>query len=139
VTPAGLARLHARSMTDPRPWSAAEFAALLAQPHVHLSADALGLSLGRTVAGEAELLTIATLPGARRQGHGRLHLAAFEAEAHRRGAETAFLEVAEDNAAARALYAGAGYAEAGRRPGYYRRQSGPAVAAILMRKPLAGA
>jgi ribosomal-protein-alanine N-acetyltransferase len=35
------------------------------------------------------------------------------------GAARMLLEVAEDNAAARALYAAAGFAPAGRRPRYY--------------------
>jgi ribosomal-protein-alanine N-acetyltransferase len=36
-----------------------------------------------------------------------------------RGAAAIFLEVREDNEAARALYAQAGFTEAGRRQGYY--------------------
>lgn len=136
MTPAGLARLHGQAMTDPRPWTEAEFAAMLARPETLVSADAHGVALGRTVADEAELLTLATLPAARRQGHARRHLAAFETAAAARGARTAFLEVAEDNAAAIALYRTSGYAEAGRRPGYYRRASGPSAAAIIMRKTL---
>ena len=123
-------------MTDPRPWAEAEFTALLAQPHTHVSADDGAFAVGRTVAGEAELLTLATLPEMRRQGHARRHLAAFEAEARRRGAEVAFLEVAEDNAPAVALYRATGYAEAGKRPGYYRRPDGSRVGAIIMQKSL---
>ena len=139
MTPAALARLHARAMTEPRPWSETEFAELLARAEVHVSADAHALAVGRTVAGEAELLTLATLPEARRHGHARRQLAAFETEAARRGADVSFLEVAADNAAAIALYHGTGYSEAGRRPGYYRRGNGPSADAILMRKPLAQA
>jgi ribosomal-protein-alanine N-acetyltransferase len=44
---------------------------------------------------------------------------ALMADAARRGAREMFLEVAEGNAAARALYAGLGAAEAGRRRRYY--------------------
>ena len=40
-------------------------------------------------------------------------------DARARGASEAFLEVAEDNRAARALYARGGWAPVGRRPGYY--------------------
>ena len=123
-------------MTDLRPWTETEFADLLAQPHTHVSADEDALSVGRTVAGEAELLTLATLPEARRRGCARRHLAAFEDEALRRGAELAFLEVAEDNVPAVSLYLAAGYARAGRRPGYYRRPDGSRVDAMIMRKPL---
>ena len=45
--------------------------------------------------------------------------AAFEAQAVQKGAARAFLEVAATNAAARALYASAGYAEDRVRRGYY--------------------
>jgi ribosomal-protein-alanine N-acetyltransferase len=125
-------------MTDPRPWTEAEFADLLARPEIHVSADRDALALGRTVAGEAELLTLATLPDARRRGHARRRLAAFEAEAAARGAEAVFLEVAADNAPAVALYLASGYVEAGRRRAYYRRVRGPAADALIMRKPLSG-
>jgi ribosomal-protein-alanine N-acetyltransferase len=88
------------------------------------------------VAGEAELLTLAVAPPARRRGRGRALLAAFEQGARERGACEAFLEVAADNAPAVALYAGAGYSELGRRPGYYSRAAG-AVDALLMGRALA--
>ena len=125
-------------MSGDRPWSEVEFAALLARPETHVVSDGSAVALGRTVAGEAELLTLATAPEMRRQGRARRHLALFEAEAHRRGARTAFLEVAADNHSAVALYRSAGYAEVGRRPGYYRRATCPAAEAIVMRKSLRG-
>ena len=63
-------------------------------------------------------------------------MAAWEAAALRRGAATAFLEVAEPNLAARALYARSGFHEAGRRRGYYRDPAGRAVDALVLSKPL---
>ncbi|MBP7002097.1 GNAT family N-acetyltransferase [Amaricoccus sp.] len=138
MTPEALAALHARCFdVAPPPWSAAAFAGLLAEPACFLLARPLGFALGRAAAGEAELLTIAVAPEARGRGEGAGLLAGFEAEAARRGAAEAFLEVAEDNAAARALYARAGFAEAGRRPGYYRRARAPAIAALTLCKRLA--
>jgi ribosomal-protein-alanine N-acetyltransferase len=125
-------------MTDPRPWSAEEFASLLAQPSTHLSACAQAFALGRTAAGEAELLSLATLPYARRRGLARRHLAGFEAAARACGADVAFLEVAADNAAALALYASEGWRETGRRAGYYRRRGRPDADALLLRKNLGG-
>ncbi len=136
MTPAELAALHAACFTTPRPWTEAEFESFLAAPHVFLLGEAQGFVVGRAVAGEAELLTLAVAPGARRRGLGRALLAAFEAEARARGAEEAYLEVAEDNAAGRALYAGAGYRETGRRPGYFRTPDGQPVAAVLMARAL---
>jgi ribosomal-protein-alanine N-acetyltransferase len=135
MTAADLARLHARAFTTPPPWSAASFAATLADPAAFLLTEPGALLVGRVAAGEAELLTLATDPDARRQGLARRLLAAFDAEARHRGATEAYLEVAEDNAGARALYAAAGWQQAGRRPGYY----GGGVAALILRKSLAAA
>ena len=135
MTPTALAALHEAAMTSPRPWSPDEFAAFLADPlvHLHVAADGACFALGRSVAGEAELLTLATAPAFRRQGLARAALAAFDAEATRRGARTGFLEVAADNGAALALYRGAGWAEAGRRRGYYATAAGRVDALVLTR------
>ena len=132
MTPAALATLHTRCFTTPRPWSEAEFAALLASPHVFLETESKGFVLGRVMAGEAELLTIAVDPDARREGRARALLAQFVSTAQTRGAEQAFLEVAEDNTAARAAYRSAGWQESGRRKGYYRMPDGNRVDAIVL-------
>ena len=137
MTPAAMAALHARCFTTPRPWTAAEFAALLAEPPVFATLAETGFALGRVVADEAELLTIAVAPEARRQGEGRALLDGFLRTARARGAETAFLEVAADNAAALALYSRSGFAEAGRRRGYYHSPGNPPVDALVMVKSLA--
>ncbi|SIO40349.1 ribosomal-protein-alanine N-acetyltransferase [Rhodovulum sp. ES.010] len=137
MTPEALAALHALCFTYPRPWTSAEFAALLATPDTWLTGDATAFALGRAVAGEAELLALAVHPAARRRGLGRARLAGFEAGAQTRAAGEAFLEVAADNAAARALYQAAGYREAGRRPGYYAAPDGRRVDALVLRKALA--
>ncbi len=107
---------------------------LLAAPGFAVT-TAAGFALGRAVAGEAELVTVAVDPGARRQGQGRALLAAFEARARTLDAETAFLEVADDNTAAQGLYRTTGWVETGRRKGYYRRAAG-AVDAVMMNKSL---
>ena len=88
------------------------------------------------MAGEAELLTIAVLPEARRLGLGRRLVGRFIYQARLRGADSACLEVAEDNADARALYLAAGFAEAGRRRGYYRTPEGKAVDALVLVRSL---
>lgn len=135
-----LAALHAAAFGGmghgPRPWTAAEFAALLSAHGTLLVALPGGFALGRAAAGEAELLTLAVAPARRRQGLGRRLLAGFEAAARAAGAAEAFLEVAEDNAAARALYAAAGWRPAGRRRGYYRAASGAGADALILRKAL---
>ncbi len=134
-----MARLHAAAFTTPAPWRAESFTALLAEPSVFALASpcARAFVLGRALAGEAELLTLATHPDARRAGLARALLQRFEAEARARGAAEAFLEVAETNRAARALYAQAGWREVGRRPGYYRESATKApVTALILRKTL---
>jgi ribosomal-protein-alanine N-acetyltransferase len=133
VTPAQLATLHARCFTTPRPWSEADFAAFLQDPLAFLltEGDAAFL-LGRAVAGEAEVLTLATAPESRRLGLGRKLVMRFLYQARLRAAETAFLEVAADNAPAIALYGDAGFTESGRRRGYYLRPDGSRIDALVL-------
>lgn len=126
-----MAALHAACFTLPAPWSEAEFASTLASRFVFVLERQHGFLLGQVVAGEAELLTIAVDPQARRQGIGRSLVEGFLQEARTRGAESAFLEVSEANPGARALYEACGFATTGRRRGYYRAP-GRVEDAILM-------
>lgn len=132
MTPADLAALHALCFTTPRPWSEAEFSGFLSSPFVFLLTDHGGFLLGRVIADEAELLTLAVDPACRNQGIGGRLVGEFLAASKQRGASAAFLEVAEDNAAARRLYLGAGFAESGRRKGYYGSAKGDQQDAIVM-------
>lgn len=134
--PCALARLHAQCFTTPPPWSVAAFDAQIAAPHSILVTTDAGFALGQALAGEAELLTMAVAPARRRRGHGRDLLDAFMRAARARAARTVFLEVAVDNAAARALYEGAGFVGIGRREGYYRTPDGQALAALVLRRGL---
>ena len=136
MTPAQMAALHARCFTVPRPWSATEIAQLLTDPQVYALFQPNGFLIGRCGAGEAELLTIAVAPEARRQGLGAHLVSGFVTEALVRGAEVAFLEVAADNAPALALYHAQGFSTAGRRRAYYRTESGQAVDALVLSRPL---
>lgn len=136
MTPKQMASLHASCFTMPRPWLAAEFAEMLSQTGVFAITGSAGFALGRAIADEAELLTLAVAPSLRRCGHGRALLAAFEAAARQRAAQWVFLEVAASNGAARALYAQAGYREIARRSGYYAAPDGRAVDALLLRRAL---
>lgn len=134
MTPADLARFHAGAFTSPRPWTEAEFASLLGGPGVVLVTQPEGFALGRALAGEAELLTIAVIDTARRRGIGSRLLRSFLVEAAARGAGTVFLEVAEDNTAALALYLAAGFVEAGRRRAYYLMPDGRRTDALVLRR-----
>ena len=52
------------------------------------------------------------------------------------GAAILFLEVAEDNAAARVLYARAGFVEIGRRKAYYASPDGRRIDALVLHRDL---
>ncbi|GKY89373.1 GNAT family N-acetyltransferase [Sinisalibacter aestuarii] len=136
MTPDALATLHAAAFIESRAWSAEEIADMIAGPGGFVVTRPGGFAIGRVIADEAELITIAVAPETQRRGTGRALLADFERGALARGADTAFLEVAADNAAACALYSRAGWRQTGRRAGYYLRPSGT-VDAVTMAKPLA--
>lgn len=131
-----LARIHAAAFTTQRPWTTAEFTNILTMPGLILCGDAWSFLVGRVVADEAELLTVATHP--EKQGEGRADdgMAQFLEIAGSKGANRVFLEVAEDNTPASRLYLKHGFSEAGRRPNYYVRPDMRKVDAILMQKLL---
>lgn len=119
MSPEAMARLHAVCFGRPRPWSAAEINDILTMTGSFALTAPQGFLIGRVVAGEAELLTLAVAPEARRRGVASALLDRFAAASHSRAATTAFLEVAADNAPAIALYQRKGWAQAGRRRRYY--------------------
>lgn len=133
-----MASLHAKCFTVPRPWGAAEFALLLDDPLVIALSDPSGFLLGRIVADEAEVLTLAVDPASRRQGVARALVRRFHRDARGQGAAQVFLEVAADNQPARALYMSTGYHHAGTRRGYYRLEGAAAVDALILRHDLTG-
>ena len=133
-----LARLHGEAF-DPE-WGRDEIVSLLAMPGAFglLALDAgapVGFLIARVAAGEAEILSLGVAPPARRRGVGRMLLDAALAAAAE-GAERMFLEVAEDNAAARALYAAAAFRAVGRRPAYYRRPGVANAPAVVLERAL---
>ncbi len=129
-----LAALHAKCFTQPRPWSQQEFAQLTENDAVFLCTAEFGFALGRIAGPEAELLTIAVDPDHRRQGLAQNLLRDFEIRAKARSATDIFLEVAQSNKAAIALYRQFGFAEVGFRKNYYTGPTGTHIAAIVMRK-----
>lgn len=139
MNPEELAALHSRCFRTPPPWSAQDFALFVADPLAFLLVEGdAGFLLGRAVAGEAEVLTLAVAPEARRRGLGRKLMARFVYQARARAAVRAFLEVSAENPGAIALYESAGFAAAGRRKGYYATPEGVRVDAIVMARDLSG-
>jgi len=57
-----MADIHARAMTVPRPWNAVTLQGFLAAPGAIIEHVGRGFALGRVIADEAELLTIAVDP-----------------------------------------------------------------------------
>lgn len=135
-----LAALHATAFDHP--WSAAdlrsalEIAGTFALATLDETGAATGFILARALAGEGEILTLAVAPDRRRAGLGRVLVEAAANLCAAAGAEDLFLEVAQDNDAARALYLRCGFAFAGLRKGYYRRNGAAAVDALMMRRTL---
>lgn len=128
--PARLAALHVQAFAAP--WSEVEFADLLQQAGVFAVEEADGFILIRVVLDEAEILTLAVRPQARRIGLGGQLVGRGAVRAAQAGAVRLFLEVAEDNVAARALYERAGFAQIGRRKAYYAAADGGRTDALVL-------
>lgn len=132
MTPDAMATLHAACFATPRPWSAAEITSLLTSPLCFLLTEPAGFLIGRVVAGEAELLTLAVDPKARQRGTGGRLVDAFLVQVQARGAESAFLEVSAANLPAQSLYARKGFVQKGCRKGYYHAPDGKRLDALLL-------
>jgi ribosomal-protein-alanine N-acetyltransferase len=141
ATPADLPRLaSAHAQAFDAPWDEATLSTFLAGPgayaFVAVNDDTLGMVLCRAVAGEAEVLTLAVPPWARRRGVGLALMTAAIGVARAGGAQAMFLEVDVGNAAAVGLYERLGFARSGLRKSYYARGAGPRADALVMRLDL---
>ncbi len=135
---AAIALLERRCFSDP--WSAEAFGAVMRTPGTHVAlAEAEGALVayfvGRTVAGEAEILNLAVALESRRAGVAAALLADGLRALHAAGAREVFLEVRAGNTAAIALYQRHGFRQVGRRARYYSR---PVEDALVLQLALAG-
>lgn len=97
----------------------------------------VGFILSRVAADEAEVLTIVVAPGARKRGIGSSLVASHLARLRNVRVKTLFLEVGENNAAARKLYGNLGFVEVGRRNNYYRTADpSEQIAALVLRREI---
>lgn len=135
-----LADLHEKAFD--RPWAPTEFEALFNSPGVFAvlggsgePEEPRGFILCRAIAGEAEILTIAVDPAARRRGWGGALVEMAAGIAAEAKAFDLFLEVAADNLAAIGLYKATGFSQVGLRKGYYPHPDG-AKDAVVMRRAL---
>lgn len=132
--------LHAACL--PAAWDRDALARLLAMPGCEAliagdgsgaaTARPVGLALYRVAGGEGEIPILGVLPAARRAGAGRALLGACLRRMGQAGATRFFLEVAEDNAPAIALYRAFGFVALGRRAGYYGRSDGGPLDALVL-------
>jgi len=134
-----LAALHAAAFR--RGWSVEEFERLLIEPNVvadraMAGPDLAGFVLSRLAADQAEILSIVVAPARRGRGLARKLLDVHMRRLAGYGVNSLYLEVDEHNAPARRLYAGLGFAEVGRRDGYYAQASRAAAAALVLRREL---
>lgn len=121
------------------PWTRGNFADALAAHYLCQVEESDGAlrAYGVLLTGvdEAELLTLGVATAHQRRGLGRTMLVELSALARERGAKRLFLEVRPSNMAALALYRHMGFAEIGKRRGYYSAADGREDA-ILMEKRL---
>ena len=118
-------------------WTRSQLAGILPMAGVSMmvardsSEEAIGFSLFRTVADEAELLLIAVLPENHRCGIGRMLLDDFLDRARGDGISRVHLEVRDGNPAV-AMYRDAGFSPVGRRRNYYHASNGKRFDAITL-------
>lgn len=127
---------------DPRfgeAWTRAQCSGILPLSGVRLTiarasdGEALGFSLMRQVADEAELLLLAVVPEARGRGVGGALISQFIASSRSLGARRLHLEVRDGNGAI-AIYRKSGFTIAGRRSGYYSGRDGETFDALTMNR-----
>lgn len=131
-----IAALHAACFE--RPWPAADMARMLGISTITgflagQEARPSGFILAQFPGEDAEILTIAVHPSARKRGIGQALLSALITHARGSGVRSLFLEVAADNDAALRLYHKAGFVPVGLRKAYYGRRDGPVDAHVLQR------
>ncbi len=121
-------------------WTAPQCAGLMPLPGVWLSIardgeEAVGFAMGRSIAGEGELLLLAVKRSSQRNGVGRLLLERFVRIAGLRGARRLHLEVRDGNHALK-LYVNSGFFEVGRRKNYYTGRDGQIYDALTLAKTI---
>ena len=128
-------RIAGQSMLNP--WNEHQFAAEI---HIgsglRLVADngtVCGYIMGRTMAGEAEILQLAVLPSCHRRSIGSQLLVKGLRSLSRQRVRTCYLEVRRQNTGALSFYLQAGFRRVGMRKKYYRH---PVDDAVIMQKIL---
>ncbi len=124
-----LAAIHAAAFPAEEAWNEAALMGLMDGGCLVLWHPGLGFIMLRVVLDEAEVITLATRPEARRAGLGRCLVRAAIETCRLNRVASLFLEVSTANTAALALYDDFCFLRVGRRRKYYPDQSD----AIVMR------
>ncbi|AEI77383.1 ribosomal-protein-alanine acetyltransferase [Cupriavidus necator N-1] len=132
-----VAGIEARAYSHP--WTRGNFENSVKSGHLGLTLrDPVGTLVAYAVlmpvVDEMHLLNITVEPQRQRQGLGRLMLAVVLATAHAHRIHTMLLEVRPSNTGAIALYQAAGFAEIGRRKGYYPALGSKREDALVLRR-----
>jgi tRNA threonylcarbamoyladenosine biosynthesis protein TsaB len=122
-------------------WTAHDLANLLGLPGslalmVLDHDEPVGFVLTQQAADEAEIITICTRPSHQRRGGAHALMHHLVERLAGQGVRQLFLDVAADNAAARALYQTHGFVQVGMRPRYYSSGRETPVDALLLRRAL---
>ena len=120
------------------PWSEKSIASELTNPLsdwlVAVEVDTVAGYIGsQSVMGESDMMNVAVAPEYRRRGVGEALVSALAEVLKEQGNESLALEVRASNIPAIALYEKLGFAQVGRRPGYYRN---PREDALILKKML---
>ena len=120
------------------PWSEKSIASELTNPLsywlVAVEGDTVAGYIGsQSVMGESDMMNVAVAPEHRRRGVGEALVSALAEVLKEQGNESLALEVRASNMPAIALYEKLGFAQVGRRPGYYRN---PREDALILKKML---
>lgn len=140
---AEMAELHSVAFPASEAWPINAFKDLVAQQTTTtaglvIDGDLQAMLVAQFVAGEAEILTLATAPAVRRCGFAGKLLSDVEQRLRPSGLTKWLLDVAADNVGAIAFYEKHGFQVDGRRSNYYNRLEGQRIDAILMSKPVGG-
>ncbi len=117
-----------------QPWSQQALADELKKPQslllcAHSAGQLAGYCGMQQALDEGYITSVAVHPNFRRQGVGQALVSALQQQGRQRGLAFLTLEVRESNTPAIALYTRLGFAQVGRRPGFYAL---PPEAALLL-------
>ena len=136
MTPDELAQIHAECFPPHAAWDSRAFQNFLNDPSVLLLSNEAGFILVQKAKPEAEILTLAVRPSARRTGIASNLLDQMIKNLGKNHFESVFLEVSTENPQAIALYEKFDFKPVGRRKGYYRSPNGNRTDALVLSRAI---